>query len=560
MKNLIFAINLILITVLTPLHEICSNPVQEWLRYIQTSGKQPEVKSVFDNDGNIIIAEVNFLNVKRYSGLGKIMNMGQHSELFSSYDLKDIFVSSDNNVFLLVNYDNKIGNDYMTLYKLYPDLNMNNTSYFSGDYGNARGISFAESTKGNIYVAVEYVNRKGENTVSLLKYSKYFQILWQKVCSDSSLKVNKAVSVICDQKGFVYIAGISNSYGKSNKCYVKKFTEEGKELWTAFPYSDNSRKEINSDKITLMKTDHAGNIYIFGKNEVNSYNKVFTIKINESGVQEWNSMFDLNEFNLGMSDDDNSTFDNFPVSIETDNEGNVITVSNSTSSSVSFINLQKITVNGLTKWTSHFKTPDYVKSENKASGLSTDKYGNVFITGYQKSLNLITDYNPGKDIVTIKYSPEGELLWHVTQSGSGDTGANDDEGKELHVNDKGEIFVTAGISSETGREFSTILKYVENYGNIASYEKTEETFKLNENFPNPFNPSTKISFEIPEASNVTLKVFDITGREVASLINGFLNSGIHEISWNASELSSGVYFYRIQAGSFTKTKKMHLIK
>jgi hypothetical protein len=83
---------------------------------------------------------------------------------------------------------------------------------------------------------------------------------------------------------------------------------------------------------------------------------------------------------------------------------------------------------------------------------------------------------------------------------------------------------------------------------------------LSQNYPNPFNPSTMISFSLPKANNVKLAVYDLLGREVATLVNEFTTAGNHTIEFNASNLSSGVYLYKIQAGDFTDTKKMVLIK
>ena len=83
---------------------------------------------------------------------------------------------------------------------------------------------------------------------------------------------------------------------------------------------------------------------------------------------------------------------------------------------------------------------------------------------------------------------------------------------------------------------------------------------LEQNYPNPFNPSTFISFTIPSKEYVSLKVSDLRGNEVTSLISGLLSAGDHSFQWNAKGLSSGIYFYRIQAGSFFQTKKLCLIK
>ncbi|HPN38909.1 MAG TPA: choice-of-anchor D domain-containing protein [Melioribacteraceae bacterium] len=85
-------------------------------------------------------------------------------------------------------------------------------------------------------------------------------------------------------------------------------------------------------------------------------------------------------------------------------------------------------------------------------------------------------------------------------------------------------------------------------------------FKLMQNFPNPFNPSTVITFTIPNATFVTLKVYDMLGKEVATLVNTEVQSGYHHVNFNATGLSSGVYFYTINAGSFTDTKKLILAK
>ncbi|RPI04615.1 MAG: T9SS C-terminal target domain-containing protein [Ignavibacteriae bacterium] len=85
-------------------------------------------------------------------------------------------------------------------------------------------------------------------------------------------------------------------------------------------------------------------------------------------------------------------------------------------------------------------------------------------------------------------------------------------------------------------------------------------FHLAQNFPNPFNPSTKITFTLPQSANTSLKVFDVIGREIAVLVNGFTASGIHEVQFNAANYNSGVYFYKLSSGNFTDMKKMVLIK
>jgi hypothetical protein len=83
---------------------------------------------------------------------------------------------------------------------------------------------------------------------------------------------------------------------------------------------------------------------------------------------------------------------------------------------------------------------------------------------------------------------------------------------------------------------------------------------LSQNYPNPFNPSTTINYQVPSAGQVKLVVFDALGRQVSSLVNEFQNAGSHSIVFNANNLSSGIYLYRLTAGSVTLTKKMQLLK
>lgn len=85
-------------------------------------------------------------------------------------------------------------------------------------------------------------------------------------------------------------------------------------------------------------------------------------------------------------------------------------------------------------------------------------------------------------------------------------------------------------------------------------------FEVSQNYPNPFNPSTTISFYIPRASNVQLSVFDVTGRVVQSISMGMVSAGQHQVTINGSDLPSGIYFYRLTAGTYQATKRMVLMK
>jgi hypothetical protein len=118
----------------------------------------------------------------------------------------------------------------------------------------------------------------------------------------------------------------------------------------------------------------------------------------------------------------------------------------------------------------------------------------------------------------------------------------------------GGAFITAG---------NITAFYIARYGvltGVTGETSVPEKFKLFQNYPNPFNPVTKISFDIPTASNVSLTVYDSKGKEVKIYYYGKLPAGSYSEFFDGTQISSGVYFYRIHAGDFSQTNKMILIK
>ncbi len=124
---------------------------------------------------------------------------------------------------------------------------------------------------------------------------------------------------------------------------------------------------------------------------------------------------------------------------------------------------------------------------------------------------------------------------------------------------------------EVGKSYTYTLRSVDFDGTIHNINRTAVVqvsqspnvvfaYKLDQNYPNPFNPSTKITFSIKEAGFVSLKVYDLLGREVATLVNERRSAGIYDVTFNAGALGSGVYFYTLTSGGFSQTKKMLFVK
>jgi len=203
-------------------------------------------------------------------------------------------------------------------------------------------------------------------------------------------------------------------------------------------------------------------------------------------------------------------------------------------------------------------------------GISVDASGNSYVIGSFTAtatfgtmvLTSLGDY----DIFVAKYDANGNLLW-VEQA----RGVADVIGYGISVDANGNIYVsgyyretaTFGNINLTSYGFTDIfIAKIENIStNVAEIILPQSNeYLLEENYPNPFNPTTTIKYHIPELSFVTLKVYDVLGNEVATLINEEKPEGRYEVLFNANGISSGIYYYRMQANEFVDVKKMIILK
>ena len=169
-----------------------------------------------------------------------------------------------------------------------------------------------------------------------------------------------------------------------------------------------------------------------------------------------------------------------------------------------------------------------------------------------------SSYGAGnEDFYLIKTDADGDSIWTKTFGGS-----SDDVGKSVQQTTDGG-YIIAGYTDSFGVSESDVyliclegeLGVEEHFGSPHPSE-----FILYPAYPNPFNPSTTLSFSLPTAGEVALNVYNIQGREVAKLIDGFQPAGSHQVTFDAKNLTSGVYFVRLEAGDFSQTEKLLLIK
>ena len=185
--------------------------------------------------------------------------------------------------------------------------------------------------------------------------------------------------------------------------------------------------------------------------------------------------------------------------------------------------------------------------------------GEVFVAGDTLTIEWTLVVPHPQNNWDLFFSPDGGITWEKIKL-------------DIDIPERSYQWVVPQLTIDEGR----IRIYMDNVGEgytgtsenfsirgvvtVEDEEAFSRSFNLYPNYPNPFNPSTTISFTLSNASQVSLLIYDIHGREVESLIEGIQPAGSHSIEWNASNLASGVYFYRLTVGDFIQTRKMILIK
>jgi hypothetical protein len=151
-------------------------------------------------------------------------------------------------------------------------------------------------------------------------------------------------------------------------------------------------------------------------------------------------------------------------------------------------------------------------------------------------------YNDNQNIVYAKYEKMKNSNWVLAN---------------------GELKFNNDLFKKGVRVTATAAELIVHYDGVTAIEDNKpaaENFTLNQNYPNPFNPSTKIKYQIPNSGHVTLKIYNILGKEITTLVNKEQIVGNYEINFNALALSSGIYFYQLHSGSNIIVKKMMLLK
>lgn len=395
------------------------------------------------------------------------------------------------------------------------------------------GISVQQTTDGG-YIVLGNTGSfsAGDFDVWLIKTNAFGDTLWTRTYGGSGIDWGYSIQQTTDG-GYIIVGSIISINGNDLDIWLFKTDSSGDTIWTK-----TFGGILGEEGYSVSETTDGGYIItgISGFSFVGETD-VYLIKTDDSGDTLWTRTY-------GASGNDTGWWVQ-----QTKDEGYIIVGSTDFYSGFDGnVWLIKTDVFGDTLWTRKYggSQSDYGLSVQQTldSGYIIVAETNSFGAGH-------------RDIWLIKTDAIGDTLWTKTVGGSGDDGA-----RSIRQTTEGGFIIAGGTESFGAGSGDVWL--IKTTPDVSSIERNNEIitldFSLHQNFPNPFNPSTKITYSIPARSNVSLKVFDLLGSEIVELAKGEIETGTYDITFNADNLPSGVYFYRLQAGSFMQTRKMTVLK
>jgi uncharacterized delta-60 repeat protein len=407
--------------------------------------------------------------------------------------------------------------------------------YNSPAFGSDIASYMSVDQDGNVYVSGSSINSNSTFDIATIKYNNLGQLQWVKRYNGTADGNDFSQGLEVDQSGNVFIAGTSDSTGTVYDYVTVKYNASGNTEWVK-KYNGPAN---DGDLVSSMSLDNSGNVYTTGWSFGTTTNSDYaTVKYNSIGSEQWSARWD----------DPASSFD-YANDIAVDENGNVyvtgISQGMGTDNDYTTVKYNSI---GQQQWAVPYN--GNTNGSDIGSNIVLDYLGDVYVTGH-------TDNNI--QYSTIKYDQQGVLKWTINY----DYSNYQDTPTDLIVDNSGNVTV-AGYSSQPGEEWIWSIAKYKQPGFVPSEVKTNTIppteFILYQNYPNPFNPFTTLKYSIPASSYVNLKIYDILGEEVATIVNEENVAGEYEIIFDASQLTSGIYFYRLQAGEFSSTRKLILIK
>jgi uncharacterized delta-60 repeat protein len=393
---------------------------------------------------------------------------------------------------------------------------------------------------GNVIVTGCIVNDSTNADIHIIKFNPNGDILWTRTYSNGVREYGEfSYGVTVDSKNNIIVTGKGSSSGLGLPDYVTlKYDSNGNLLWVK--YYDGGWEDVAKD----VAVDDSDNVIVTGYSDSDINWDWCTIKYSPRGDIIWVKRYDV-------------SLDDWAHGVATDKEGNVIVCGEIHRGNVHTGVAVKYTPQGDTLWIKKFIDTLQFAEVSEFIDVTTDSRGNIYLVGdygrWDTTGKLWVDY------YIAKCTPHGDTVW-TTRCGAG--WENRASGITL---DRWGIIIVAGTKYPSPDGFSNEVDYqtikLANVIDAVYDERTHlKDFYLSQNYPNPFNPTTVITYRLPVNNHVSLKVFDLLGREVDTLVTEEKAAGTYTTTWNAARFSSGVYVARLTTRTFVASVKIILMK
>ena len=401
----------------------------------------------------------------------------------------------------------------------------------TGSYANA----VCTDETGAAYVTGNANDLGSSYNIITMKFSPAGDSLWQRYYYDPAGAVaDLAYGIAVDESHNCYVAGVSGS-----NILTIKLTSAGDTVWTRRYHGPAA----GSDAGYAVALDKDGNVYVAGETNITGAKAACVLSYSPAGTLRFAKTY-ASPAKLG---------DSFSA-IAIDGDQNVIAVGTARTGQYLQATLTaKYSSGGDSIWARTYRPT--TADASLGAQVALDTAGNIFVTGQSRTGDF--------DVTTLAYGPSGSPSWDTSYSGAG---SYDDYGRDIAVDDSGFVFTAAAVMQSASVSDFTVLCYTQLITSVeGSQQIPPDRPRLHQNFPNPFNPTTKLRYSIPgstsgEPPNVRIAVYDMLGREVALLVNERTSPGTFEIRFDGSRLSSGIYFCRLTAGGFTETRSLALVR
>ena len=511
-----------------------------WVRHFTSGGRATAI--AVDASGNAYITGTgtgsgswsDYITVK-YNTEGVVQWVAHYDGMGHLDDwAEDLALDSFGNVYVTGwSEGSDPGCDYATV-KYNPDGIEQWSARYNGP-GNSQDYAEALMVdgNGNIFVTGRSEGSSTSTDFATVKYDSQGVEQWVARYNGPGNYGDGAMALKMDTNGNVCVTGWSVGSGTESDYATVKYNSEGVEQWVA-RYNGPGNSQ---DYTEALAVDDFGNVYVTGASWGSDMSFDYaTVKYNSQGVEQWVARYTGSNYSDDMATD-----------LAVDASGNVY-VTGGTGSAYATV---KYNSEGAQQWVAYYSGPpdSIIILATFARDLAMDAQDNIYVTGASWGSGSLPDY------ATVKYNSEGVEQW-VARYDMGD-----DRAEALALDSSGNVYVTGMSMLGSSHSDYTTIKYVQTLVTIKKKIDNRPThYRLSQNYPNPFNPTTNIEFSIPRTGLVTLQIYNTLGEKVTTLVSEKLSAGRYRYQWDGSGLASGMYIYELQAGNFSQTCKMLLMR